>query len=73
MEESTLALAQSLAKQTIYEESPPGSPRAGRSHAQLLQEKVQGFRWDIVTKFFFSEYGYHLLFSPPLFFVNKSI
>merc|ERR1712025_722297 len=44
MEESTLALAQSLAKQTIYEESPPGSPRAGRSHAQLLQEKVQGFR-----------------------------
>ena len=44
MEESTLALAQSLARQTIYEESPPGSPKAGRSHAQLLQDKVQGFR-----------------------------
>ena len=44
MEESTLALAQSLARQTIHEESPPGSPRAGRSHAQILQEKVQGFR-----------------------------
>ena len=44
MEESTLALAQSLARQTIYEESPPGSPKTGRSHAQLLQDKVQGFR-----------------------------
>merc|ERR1711953_1171368 len=44
MEESTLALAQSLARQTIYEESPPGSPKMGRSHAQILQEKVQGFR-----------------------------
>lgn len=44
MEESTLALAQSLARQTIYEESPPGSPKTGRSHAALLQEKVQGFR-----------------------------
>ena len=44
MEESTLALAQSLARQTIYEESPPGSPKSGRSHAQLLKEKVQGFR-----------------------------
>merc|ERR1712025_1279092 len=44
MEESTLALAQTLAKQTIHEESPPGSPRAGRSHAQILKEKVAGFR-----------------------------
>ena len=44
MEESTLALAQSLARQTIYEESPPGSPKTGRSHATILQEKVQGFR-----------------------------
>merc|ERR1719195_1648573 len=44
MEESTLALAQSLARQTIYEESPPGSPKTGRSHAAQLQEKVQGFR-----------------------------
>merc|ERR1712012_1179949 len=44
MEESTLALAQSLARQTIYEESPPGSPKMGRSHATILQEKVQGFR-----------------------------
>ena len=48
MEESTLALAQSLARQTIYEESPPGSPKMGRSHAQILQEKVQGFRLDFL-------------------------
>ena len=44
MEESTLALAQTLAKQTIHEESPTGSPRAARSHASILAEKVQGFR-----------------------------
>jgi hypothetical protein len=48
MEESTLALAQTLARQTIHEEAapgPPGSPRAARSHASILAEKVQGFRW----------------------------
>jgi len=50
MEESTLALAQSLAKQTIHEESPPGSPRATRSHASILAEKVQGFRWHMAHK-----------------------
>ena len=45
MEEATLQLAQSLARQTIYEESPPGSPKATRTHAKMLQEKVQGFRY----------------------------
>jgi hypothetical protein len=47
MEEKTLALAQTLARQSsIYSdtESPPGSPRSARTHASILQEKVQSFR-----------------------------
>lgn len=44
MEEGTLHLAQSLARQTIHEESPPGSPKAARTHAKMLKDKVQGFR-----------------------------
>jgi NAD+ kinase len=45
MEEKTLALAQSLARQSsLSTDSPPGSPKSGRTHASILQEKVQGFR-----------------------------
>ncbi|XP_023328331.1 NAD kinase isoform X6 [Eurytemora carolleeae] len=45
MEEKTLALAQAIARQSLTEtDSPPGSPRSGRTHASILQEKVQGFR-----------------------------
>ena len=48
MEEKTLALAQTLARQASLAasdtESPPGSPRTGRTHASILQEKVQSFR-----------------------------
>ena len=48
LEEKTLALAQTLARQASLAasdtESPPGSPRTGRTHASILQEKVQSFR-----------------------------
>lgn len=47
MEEKTLALAQTLARQASLAsdtDSPPGSPRTARTHASILQDKVQSFR-----------------------------
>jgi hypothetical protein len=63
MEEKTLALAQTLARQASLAsdtDSPPGSPRTARTHASILQDKVQSFR--SVQ----SPYYWFFLFSPFL-------
>jgi hypothetical protein len=66
MEEKTLALAQTLARQASLAsdtDSPPGSPRTARTHASILQDKVQSFR--SVQ----SPYYWFFLFSPFFIFL----